>query len=212
MVSKNILREPHGSGPGCREVHRLRTREGSIKSGVVRVGLFGTGVVLLLALRLFNKETLLRHQWEGDLALFLFVLYAYVHLVYPHIRAEFGGGVPAQVVLYLKDSAPLAHGGQVLETNLIDENEHGFYVTQARDSNVAYFVSREQSRTPSFSQESQTLAGDLPSKQAVSFSSAEFVCNDRNECPCERARLVQIHLKSQRSSCSTAVRSRARGE
>jgi hypothetical protein len=107
------------------------------------VWIFGSGigsVFLYRALR--STENIIRTEWERMVPIALSVVSIYAYAVYPHIRGEWGGGVPAQVIVYFNMQQPL-FAGQILETNLLEENEHGYYVTPALDGPRAYFIPRE---------------------------------------------------------------------
>ena len=72
----------------------------------------------------------------------ILLLTYFAHLIFPHVRPEWGGGAPVPIVLtYSKDAGYLA--GQVRPALLLDEGDLGFYLLD-RNLSRTYFVPRSE--------------------------------------------------------------------
>ncbi len=95
------------------------------------------------------------HSWRTypyELALLplSLALFVYSEFIYPRLKPEFGGGRPAEVVLFLRSSGEVTNGlRQQLDAELIDETELGYYI-RPRTSTSVYFLPRTEVSTIRF--------------------------------------------------------------
>jgi hypothetical protein len=103
---------------------------------------FGCAVLAFSEFRIRSPEEL-RHEggWSKPMAAFFIALLAFATWVYPHLKASWGGGTPANVTLYFsKDS--LLSPTKAVQTQLIEESDEGFYIVGSKESK-AIFVPRK---------------------------------------------------------------------
>jgi hypothetical protein len=78
--------------------------------------------------------------WAKPMASIFGLLAIFSQFVYPHLRASWGGGTPANITVYFsKDS--LIYPNKSLQAQLIEESEEGFYLVGSKESK-ALFVPR----------------------------------------------------------------------
>jgi hypothetical protein len=70
-------------------------------------------------------------------------------LVYPHVRSEWGGGRPMEIVMRFSKDSPVFQSQKAV-FKLVDENEFGFYVLRA-DHSRALFIPRADVAAISYS-------------------------------------------------------------
>ena len=79
-------------------------------------------------------------EWSKPLALVFGLLLFFSREMYPHLKASWGGGTPANVTVYfLKDS--LLSPNKSVQAQLIEESDEGFYIVGPKESK-AIFVPR----------------------------------------------------------------------
>jgi hypothetical protein len=78
----------------------------------------------------------------SSMALGIFLLTYFAHLIFPHFKPEWGGGAPVPIVLtYAKDAGSLS--GEVKPALLLDEGDLGFYLID-RNVKRTYFIPRSE--------------------------------------------------------------------
>ena len=79
-------------------------------------------------------------QWSKPLVVVFGFLFAFATVIYPHLKASWGGGTPANVTVYFtKDS--LLNPRKSVEAQLVEESDEGFYIVGPKDTE-AIFVPR----------------------------------------------------------------------
>ena len=80
------------------------------------------------------------YSWPGLVCLLLFVSLTFSRYLYPHLRASWGGGAPANVTVYFsKDS--LLNPNKPIQAQLIEESSEGIYIVGPTESK-AIFIPR----------------------------------------------------------------------
>jgi hypothetical protein len=104
---------------------------------------FGVGIFALL------HEDTVRHEknrrekdWVMSAMVALFGLYVFPLVIYPHIKASWGGGSPIPVIIYLSDDSRILPGQQ-LSAELLEESDFGLYVAQ-KGQRQALFIPRTE--------------------------------------------------------------------
>ena len=104
---------------------------------------FATGLGAVRLHHVISRpEKRLAAEWDRAAPLAFLVVSVYSAVIYPNVRSSLGGGVPVHIVLYFRGQQPL-FTGQTLDTNLLEENEKGYYVTSTIEQHRAYFIPRE---------------------------------------------------------------------
>jgi hypothetical protein len=102
---------------------------------------FAASLVGLLEFKVRTRDSLTSFGgWAKPVGVILGALLIFSQYLYPHIKASWGGGVPADVVIYFtKDS--LIDPGKCTQAQLIEESDEGFYIVGPKESK-AIFVPR----------------------------------------------------------------------
>jgi len=102
---------------------------------------FACSVVAIVEFKIRNPRNLVADaEWAKMLGVLFVALLAFAQYVYPHLKASWGGGTPANVTIYFtKDS--LLGPGKAVQAQLIEEADEGFYIVGPKESK-AIFVPR----------------------------------------------------------------------
>jgi hypothetical protein len=102
---------------------------------------FGVSFVALTEFKTRNRENLGDFGgWAKPMGVLFGVLAIFSHYVYPHLKASWGGGTPANVTVYFtKDS--LLSPNKAVQAQLVEESDEGFYIVGPKESK-AIFVPR----------------------------------------------------------------------
>jgi hypothetical protein len=102
---------------------------------------FGCIVFAFVEFSTVDRENLFNYAgWTRPLGILFVVLALFAQWVYPHLKASWGGGTPANVTVYFtKDS--LLSPGKAVQAQLIEEGDEGFYIVGPKESK-AIFVPR----------------------------------------------------------------------
>ena len=109
---------------------------------VITLWLFALGLLSLLPAWHIVREADVPRQWLPAVFLFLGAAFTFASLIYPNIKASWGGGQSVPVVLYVKD-VPFKEN--VIQAQLIDESEGGIYVVPDGEQH-AMFIPKESVR------------------------------------------------------------------
>jgi hypothetical protein len=101
---------------------------------------FGVTIVALTEFKIRNRENLTFGGWSKPMGVLLGALLVFSQYVYPHLKASWGGGTPANVTVYFtKDS--LLNPNKAVQAQLVEESDEGFYIVGPKESK-AIFVPR----------------------------------------------------------------------
>jgi hypothetical protein len=104
---------------------------------------FAVGIFALLHEDAVRYEKNRREKdWVMSAMVALFGLYVFPLVIYPHIKASWGGGSPVPVVIYLSNDSRILPGQQ-LSAELLEESDGGLYVAQTGEQQ-ALFIPRTQ--------------------------------------------------------------------
>jgi hypothetical protein len=102
--------------------------------------LFLNGVSYMLAVWQFRRRIGKWQLWLQCSSLVLGSIVGFATIIFPHIKAEWGGGAPTQVIFYMSHVSNVMPDGQ-LSASLLDESDAGFYVV-LKDRRDAIFLPR----------------------------------------------------------------------
>jgi hypothetical protein len=102
---------------------------------------FGVATVALTEFKTRNRENLTSFGgWSKPIGVLLAALLLFSQYVYPHLKASWGGGTPANVTLYFtKDS--LISPNKAVQAQLVEESDEGFYIVGPKETK-AIFIPR----------------------------------------------------------------------
>jgi len=78
--------------------------------------------------------------WTMPLSLLFVLLLIFARGLYPHLKASWGGGTPADVTVYFTKESVL-NPNKAVQAQLVEESDEGFYIVGPNESN-AVFVPR----------------------------------------------------------------------
>lgn len=102
---------------------------------------FGVSFVALVEFKSRRQEDLGSFAgWAKPMGVLLGALLIFSQYVYPHLKASWGGGTPANVTIYFsKDS--LISPNKSVQAQLVEESDEGFYIVGPKESK-AIFIPR----------------------------------------------------------------------
>ncbi len=102
---------------------------------------FVTFIVVLFEFKIRNRENLISYGgWSKPLAVLFAALLVFSQYVYPHLKASWGGGTPANVTIYFTKDSMISPDGNA-QAQLIEESDDGFYIVGVAEPK-AVFVPR----------------------------------------------------------------------
>ncbi|HUL35456.1 MAG TPA: hypothetical protein VL128_16335 [Candidatus Eisenbacteria bacterium] len=107
----------------------------------VALWFFIVTLVVIQEFKIRNRENLsIDGGWSKPLVTLFGILLAFSLYIYPHLKASWGGGTPADVTIYFtKDS--LLSPNKATQAQLVEETDEGFYIVGQKESK-AVFVPR----------------------------------------------------------------------
>ena len=114
---------------------------GTLTEGRLTLLMVITGLLFISVVRQYrlHPETMENILIQG-VSTVLLMIAGFATQIYPHIKAEWGGGVPISVTFYMSKDARLFQNAQ-LHLDLLDESESGYYAV-ARPGGRAIFFPR----------------------------------------------------------------------
>ena len=100
---------------------------------------FGVSFFALTEFKSRNRENLGSFGgWAKPMGVLLGALLVFSQYVYPHLKASWGGGTPANVTVYFtKDS--LLGPNKAVQAQLVEESDEGFYIVGPKESKAIFF-------------------------------------------------------------------------
>lgn len=101
---------------------------------------FGVATIAFAQFKIQNQDLTSFGGWTKLMGVLLGALLVFSQYVYPHLKASWGGGTPANVTIYFSKDSLLSPNKSV-QAQLIEESDDGFYIVGAKESK-AIFVPR----------------------------------------------------------------------
>jgi hypothetical protein len=102
---------------------------------------FGVSFIALIEFKTRRRENLADFGgWAKPIAVLFGVLAIFSQYVYPHLKASWGGGTPANITVYFSKYSML-NPNKSVQAQLIEESDEGFYIVGPKESK-AIFVPR----------------------------------------------------------------------
>jgi len=107
----------------------------------VALWFFGCTIVAIVEFKTRTRESLVYDGgWSKPLGVLFAALLVFATWVYPHLKASWGGGTPANITVYFaKDS--LLNPNKAVQAQLVEESDEGFYIVGPKESK-AIFIPR----------------------------------------------------------------------
>lgn len=107
----------------------------------VALWFFVTTLLTIIEFQIRTKEDLITDGgWSKPMAVVFALLLMFAQYYYPHLKASWGGGTPADVTVYFTKNSSIDPGKWV-QAQLIEESDDGFYIVGPKESK-AVFVPR----------------------------------------------------------------------
>jgi hypothetical protein len=99
---------------------------------------FGCTIVATVEFKTRTREGLLYDGgWSKPLGVVFVALLLFARNVYPHLKAPWVGGTPANITIYFsKDS--LLNPNKSMQAQLIEESDEGFYIVGPKESKAIF--------------------------------------------------------------------------